>query len=163
VARRRTGEIIRPRTGDEARPAQRRRRATGSTATFVAIDFEAATKAPDSACAVALVRVEDDRLVDQVVRLIRPSSPRFVFTYLHGISWKHVADQPEFGAVWGDLAPLLEGADFLVAHNAPFDRNVMGACCRAAGMNPPKQPWECTVQWARRTWNLRRASLPTVC
>jgi DNA polymerase-3 subunit epsilon len=58
---------------------------------------------------------------------------------------------------------LLDGARQLVAHNASFDRNVLRACCDAAGLETPALPFLCTVQVARRTWSLRPANLPAVC
>lgn len=131
--------------------------------TFVAIDFETADRDADSACAVALVRVERGVIIDRDVRLIRPPRRTFVWTHIHGLSWADVADAPSFGEVWAELVPLLEGADFLAAHNAPFDRRVLRACCAAVGVQPPSLPWLCTVQLARRTWHQRQASLPVVC
>lgn len=67
---------------------------------FAAIDFETADYWPDSACSVALVRVVGDTIVDRNHFLIRPPRRHFVFTYLHGIAWHHVAHQPTFGEVW---------------------------------------------------------------
>jgi DNA polymerase-3 subunit epsilon len=131
--------------------------------TFVAIDFETADPGADSACAVALVRVEGWEVTAKVSRLIRPPRRWIQFSYIHGIEWEHVADQPAFGQVWPELIPLLDGAKNLVAHNAPFDRGVLRACCEAAGLEMPATPFLCTVQLARRTWNLRPANLPAVC
>ena len=53
---------------------------------FVAIDFETADYGPDSACAVAVVRVEGSRIVQRSYFLIRPPRQAFIFSYLHGIS-----------------------------------------------------------------------------
>src|SRR3712207_5454438 len=92
---------------------------------LVAIDFETADPGPDSACALGLVAVEGGRVGAVRYRLIRPPRRRFRFTWLHGIAWEHVADEPGFGAVWAELAPLVAGADYLVAHNAAFDRRVL--------------------------------------
>jgi DNA polymerase III subunit epsilon len=131
--------------------------------TFVALDFETADHGPDSACAVALVRVEEGRLVSRERRLIRPPRRQFVFTGIHGIAWSDVADAPGFGDAWPELRGLLDGAEFIAAHNAAFDRNVLRACCYAAGWGSPAQPWVCTVRLARRTWRLASASLPSVC
>jgi DNA polymerase-3 subunit epsilon len=130
---------------------------------FVAIDFETADYGPDSACAVALVRVAGHRIVERSYQLIRPPRRRFVFTYLHGITWEMVADQPTFGELWPGLTPLLADAGFISAHNASFDRGVLAACCRAAGLKPPRLPFVCTVQLARRTWRLYPTRLPDVC
>ncbi len=130
---------------------------------FVAIDFETADPGPDSACAVGLVRVEDGRIARREARLIRPPRPRFTFTWVHGITWEDVACQPAFGGVWPELAAVLDGADFLAAHNARFDRAVLGACCRSAGLAVPPQPFECTVKLAREVWGIRPTKLSDVC
>ena len=129
----------------------------------MAIDFETADYEPDSACSVGLVRVEDGRIACRESRLIRPPRPRFAFTWLHGIDWEDVACQPPFGEVWPALAPVFEGADFFAAHNAPFDRAVLEACCRSAGLEVPPPPFRCTVKLARRVWGIRPTTLPDVC
>ena len=130
---------------------------------FVALDFETATRARESACAVALVRVARGQIVERTAHLIRPDDPDFEFTYIHGITWDHVADAPVFAEVWNAVQPMLEGVAFLAAHNAPFDRGVLHACCRQAGLTPPALPFRCTVALARRTWQLPSARLPVVC
>ena len=121
---------------------------------FVAIDFETADYSRDSACAVGLARVENHTIVQRAYHLIRPPRRKFVFTYLHGITWEDVAGQPSFGELWPTLAPMLDGVDFLAAHNAAFDRGVLHHCCAGAGLAPPQLPFRCTVDLARRTWNI---------
>lgn len=135
----------------------------GRGATFVAIDFETADHGADSACAVGLVRVEDGRITARACRLIRPPRRSFVFTYIHGIRWVDVAGEPAFRDVWADLLPVLDGADFLAAHNAPFDRMVLEACCDRAGLRPPPLRFECTVRLARAVWGIFPTKLPDVC
>lgn len=130
---------------------------------FVAIDFETADYQPDSACAVAVVRVEGNRIVHRAHFLIRPPRPTFIFSYLHGITWEMVAQEPSFGELWPDLKPLMAGIQFLSAHNAPFDRGVLHACCAAHGVKPPRIPFLCTVKLARQTWRLYPTKLPHVC
>jgi DNA polymerase-3 subunit epsilon len=130
---------------------------------FVAIDFETADHGPDSACAVGLVRVEGLRVVRRESVLLRPPRPHIVFSYIHGITWDMVAAAPAFAEAWPRLASILDGASFLAAHNAPFDRRVLGACCEAAGLAPPELPYVCTVQLSRRRWGLKPNDLPAVC
>jgi len=130
---------------------------------FVAIDFETADAGRDSACAVGLVRVEDGRVVAREHRLIRPPRTTFQFTHVHGITWDDVRDAPPFGVVWPGLLPILEGAEFLAAHHAPFDRSVLAACSAAAGLPPPTLPVRCTVRIARAAWRLFPTRLPDVC
>lgn len=130
---------------------------------FVALDFETADYDRDSACALALVRVEDTRITVRRFHLIRPPRSHFYFSYLHGITWQDVADQPHFGDLWPEITPMLEGAHFLAAHNAPFDQGVLRACCARYRLKPPPLPFLCTVDLARRTWNLFPTKLPNVC
>jgi DNA polymerase III subunit epsilon len=131
--------------------------------TFVALDFETADPMRDSACALALVRVEDGRVTARDVRLLRPPREEFHFTRIHGLTWEMVEKEPAFGEAWPEMAPLLEGADFLAAHNASFDRSVMRACCEGAGLGMPAVPFLCTVRLARRTWGIYPTRLPDVC
>jgi DNA polymerase-3 subunit epsilon len=131
--------------------------------TFVAIDFETADYPPDSACAVGLARVENHAIVARAYHLIRPPRRKFSFTYLHGITWQDVANQPTFGELWPSVTPFLEGVDFLAAHNASFDRSVLHRCCENAGFKPPGIPFRCTVQLARQTWNIYPTKLNNVC
>ncbi len=130
---------------------------------FVAIDFETADTQPDSACAVGLVRVEDGTIVRRELRLIRPPRRAFEFTWVHGITWERVEREATFHEVWADVRGVLRGAEFLAAHNASFDRRVLHACCHAAGLPAPRQPFVCTMVLARRTWGIRPTRLPDVC
>ncbi len=130
---------------------------------FTAIDFETADNGRDSACAVAAVVVADDVIVDRFCELIRPPRQRMLFTHIHGLAWEHVRDSPSFGEIWPGLRKYLICSEFLVAHNAPFDRGVLTACCHAAGVPLPRRRFVCTVQVARRTWDLPRNRLPDVC
>jgi DNA polymerase-3 subunit epsilon len=131
--------------------------------TFVALDFETADYHRDSACALGLVRVENHQIVKRTYSLIKPPRRKFVFTYLHGITWEDVANQPTFGELWPSFSPMLEGIDFLAAHNASFDRSVLHKCCEKAELEPPQIPFRCTVQLARQTWDIYPTKLNHVC
>jgi DNA polymerase-3 subunit epsilon len=130
---------------------------------FVAIDFETATRAPTSACAVGIVRVDGEVIVAREYHLIRPPTREFTFTALHGIGWADVADAAPFSAIWSALRPLLRGVSFIAAHYATFDRLVLRRGCAAAGIPEPHLPFVCTWLLARRLWMLRPAKLGDVC
>lgn len=130
---------------------------------FIALDFETADRGQDSACAIGVVCVEDEQIVHREYHLIRPPRDAFEFTYIHGIYWEDVENELDFGQLWPTLSPLIQKADFIAAHNAPFDRGVLYACCDAHGVSRPEQPFVCTVQMARKAWNLRPTKLPNVC
>jgi len=131
--------------------------------TFVAIDFETADHGRDSACAVGLVRVERRRIVAREYRLIRPPRRAFRFTNIHGLTWKDVAAEPDFGEVWSSFRPLLKGATFFAAHNASFDRAVLRVCCQVAKLRMPTTRFRCTVRLARDVWSIYPTTLSAVC
>jgi DNA polymerase-3 subunit epsilon len=130
---------------------------------FAAIDFETADYGRDSACAVAIVRVEGATIVDRAYYFIRPPRKQFVFSYLHGISWGDVVDAPTFRQLWPSLQKKLAGVEFLAAHNARFDRSVLHTCCDRARVSTPSYTFQCTVRLARAVWHIYPTKLPDVC
>jgi len=132
---------------------------------FVAIDFETADSKRDSACALGIVVVDKGEIVAREYRLIRPPRRKFnpFCVRVHGIYWEDVVNEPLFGELWPELEPLFKDADFIVAHNSAFDKSVLNACCRESGCEAPEQPYLCTVQLSRKTWELTSNKLPSVC
>ena len=130
---------------------------------FAAIDFETADHGRDSACSIGVVVVRDGVIVERVHRLIRPPRTEFLFTYIHGITWRKVERQPVFRDVWRDLTPVIDGVEFLAAHSAKFDRSVLNACCESAGVPAPPTTFVCTVKVARAVWDVFPTTLPAVC
>lgn len=130
---------------------------------FVAVDFETADRGPDSACAVGLVRVVGAEIVERTHFLIRPPRQAFLFSYVHGITWAHVANEPTFADLWPRINAQLRGVDFVAAHNASFDKTVLRACCEQARLPVPQVRFECSMRLARAAWNVRPTRLPDVC
>ena len=130
---------------------------------FLAIDFETADYGPDSACALGLVKVEDANIVERKFFLIKPPRKDFYFSYLHGIQWDDVKDQPTFRGLWPEIKRMMGGVDFLAAHNARFDRGVLRTCCERARVRVPQIEFQCTMLLARRLWNIYPTRLPDVC
>ena len=130
---------------------------------FAALDFETADYGRDSACALSIVIVENDAVIDTWTSLIRPPRRDFFFTYLHGIAWEHVKDKPSFPELWGDIDSKLAGVKFVAAHNASFDRSVLRACCEMAAIEPVNLPFLCTVKAARSIWGFYPTTLADVC
>jgi DNA polymerase-3 subunit epsilon len=130
---------------------------------FVAIDFETASYSRTSACAVGLVHVRGGEIVTEKTLLIRPPQRQFNFTHIHGLTWADVENAPTFAELWNTLGGFIAQGDFLVAHNAPFDRGVLQGCCKSNGLRVPSQPFVCTVQLARKQWGIFPTKLPDVC
>ena len=130
---------------------------------IVALDFETADNGPDSACALAMVAIEDGTISGQISFLIRPPRDTFVYTYIHGITWAHVRNELIFAERIPEIEEFIRNASYLVAHNAPFDRKVLYNCYSVSGHNPPANPFSCTVRLARAAWQIRPTKLPDVC
>jgi DNA polymerase-3 subunit epsilon len=131
--------------------------------TFAAIDFETANYNRDSACAVGIVIVSEGQIVKRLHNLIKPPSSYFTFTHIHGLTWYDVCNAPTFAELWRDINKHLFNVDYLAAHNAPFDRGVMEACCTSYGLKMTPLPFHCTVQIARSRWGIYPTTLPDVC
>ena len=122
-------------------------------ADFTAIDFETASRQPDSACQLGAVVVRNGHVVDRFMWMIRPEPLYFSQSNIriHGITPAQVRDEPTFGEIWSDIHAKL-GDDCLVAHNASFDIRVLLACLRTHGHPVPEMQFTCTRAIARRTW-----------
>ena len=128
-----------------------------------ALDFETSAYSANSACALGLTYIEGDSLGDSFYTLIRPPSSRVLFTEIHGLTWQDLKDAPTFGHIWPTIAQYLTKADFLVAHNAPFDRRVLMASLKAIAVAPLEIPFLCTLKGARKAIKLPSRSLDSLC
>jgi len=124
---------------------------------FVAIDFETANGSPASPCAVGLVKVRGGKIVDGFESLFQPPALHNWFSSgniaVHGITPAMIESAPQYSEV---LTQMLEfvGQDVLIAHNAPFDMGVLRASALAIGESLPALGYSCSLQIARKTYNL---------
>ena len=130
---------------------------------FTAIDFETANSSNASACSVGMVKVRDGEVVDEAYWLIKPPLGYDQFTEwnvrIHGIMAADVAS----ALLWSEQLPDLigfAGEDHLVAHNAGFDMGVIAAASRASFVEVPSFRYLCSLQLARKTYNLDSYRLP---
>lgn len=105
----------------------------------------------------------DARLDGSFYSLIRPPSSRVRFSEIHGLTWPMLKDAPTFAQIWPEIAAFIADADFLAAHNAPFDRKVLYASCEKIGVPAPAAPFLCTLKGARRALGLASHTLNAVC
>lgn len=130
---------------------------------FTAIDFETANNSAASACSVGLVKVRDGRVVDTAYWLIKPPLGYDAFlewnVRIHGIMAADVVD----AMLWSEQLPELTAFaenDHLVAHNAQFDMGVIASASRASFVDSPTYDYLCSLQVARKTYNLDSYKLP---
>lgn len=136
---------------------------------IVAIDFETANYESDSAIALGVSVISGDAVVETKSWLFRPPGSRIFirpdFIDIHGITPDDLEDKPFFDDVWHDeAAAYLQDADWLLAHNARFDRAVLHAVAERYRIDLPRYKWQCTVNISRATWpRLVNHKLSTVC
>lgn len=130
---------------------------------FTAIDFETANSSAASACSVGLVRVRDGKVVERAGWLIQPPPGHDEFlewnTRIHGLTARDVAGAQS----WSEQLPALTafaGDDLMVAHNAGFDMSVLRRACEATGDACPPYDYLCSLQIARKTYELDSYRLP---
>ena len=130
---------------------------------FIAIDFETATRAKDSACAVAVVTVVDLTIISRWQTLICPPVVSHEFERLHGITPAQMKRAPTFEQCWPELRQQLQRAGHVLAHHAAFDQHVLTVCCERIGVRPPPLTFHCTEWMARELLGIEPASLANVC
>lgn len=119
--------------------------------TFAAIDFETATYERSSACAVAIVTIENGIIVDEYYSLIQPPGNYYYYnnSEIHGISSRDTKDIGTFDAYYTEIHNRLLGKT-VVAHNESFDRSVLKSCLSHYGLSSEDllldNNWECTLQ-----------------
>lgn len=131
---------------------------------FCAIDFETANGMRNSACALAMVKVIDSRVVDEFQSLINQSDTWFRpdFIALHGITAEMTVNAPSFAELWPNITSFI-GDIRLAAHNAAFDINVLKRMLEENGIKWSLPEYYCSLAIARSTWpDLRAHSLDVV-
>lgn len=123
---------------------------------FVTIDFETANAYPQSACSVGLAKMDcEGNVLDTYYSLIKP--PRGFDTFfshnieIHGIHPRDVAEAPDFAYIWPEIEYFV-GSCFLVAHNAPFDMNVLRSLIDFYDIEHPDFKYLCSLQISRKIW-----------
>ena len=118
---------------------------------YAAIDFETATSERNSACAVAIINIENGKVVDEFYTLIQPPGNKYQWQTIrvHGIKPEQTKDLLTFDGVWNDISSRLENRT-IVAHNQSFDRSVLKHCMDLYDLKNPNidlhNKWECTLK-----------------
>jgi DNA polymerase III subunit epsilon len=122
---------------------------------FVAIDFETATFAGYSACAVGIVCMNQGIIVDEYYTLIQPPLNEYYYSNnrVHGITPNETENALTFDEVFPEIKKRLLDRK-IIAHNESFDRGVLRKSLEYYEMYEPdlnlQYPWECTVKLYRK-------------
>jgi hypothetical protein len=103
--------------------------------TFAAIDFETADYGRDSACAVAVIRVEGLAIVDRTYYYIRPPRSHLVFSYWHGISWSDVEGWRVSGQLWASTGTCMATGGLAAQNQTRALMVIMAQCYDADALS----------------------------
>lgn len=118
---------------------------------FVAIDFETATAERKSACAVAIITVEEGQIVDAYHQFIQPPNNEYSWrnTQVHGMTSRDTRNSPNFAQILPEIQKRLAGQT-VVAHNESFDRSVLTRTLEHYGHDYASlnlaARWQCTMK-----------------
>ncbi|MBP6066385.1 3'-5' exonuclease [Bacteroides sp.] len=135
--------------------------------TFTAIDFETATGAMESACAVGIVTLTNGVITDEYYSLIQPPENEYWRSniQIHGITPAMTESLPGFHAIYPEVQKRLQGR-LVIAHNEQFDRNVLKRTMRMYGLDYDElllpDRWECTCR-IYRSLGYKPANLSACC
>jgi len=118
--------------------------------TFNAIDFEASTGLRTSACAVAIVRVEQAEIKEVWSTLIKPPNNYYsqMCIDVHGLTPQCTINAQPFHKIYPEIIKRIDGMP-IVAHNARYDKSVFDACRSAMFASDTlnmTEKWYCTYK-----------------
>ena len=120
------------------------------------LDFETANGARGSICAVGCAVLEDGIVTEKREWLVRPhQSMDYVtaFCYnVHNIGYYDLREAPEFPEIWPALAGMLNKAEQVVIHNAPFDLGHLRAALMLYHLPAIRFPYVCSLAVSRKNY-----------
>lgn len=133
---------------------------------FVAIDFETAVS--HHICAVGIVTVENNIIVEEFYSLIRPPSNQYNWhnTKVHGITAKDTQSSPTFIEIYPQIRKRLTNK-LIVAHNESFDRRVLQKTMADNNLDYSElkiaEKWQCTMRLCRTNDKYPSGKLAECC
>lgn len=118
---------------------------------FIAMDYETANRQRASACSVAIVVVEQNKITDSFYTLIDPETHfEAQNIQVHGITPAMVQNAPTFPAVWPHIQHFFTPAGIVTAHNSPFDVSVLKHSLERYALTVPHYQVIDTVKTSRQ-------------
>jgi len=119
---------------------------------FIAIDFEIANRNYNSACSLGMVFVQDNKIVDQKYFLIKPPTDEMdpSMSDIHRLTRNELNNAPTFDKVWNEISHFFHKDNYIIAHNARFDMNVLKNCLITYNFKIPNFNYICNIPISTR-------------
>ena len=116
---------------------------------YFVIDVETPNQYNDSICAVGMQTIDDGIVTNEDYSLVNPETFFLPFNIsIHGITEDMVRFSPSFPKIWSIIKEMA-GDRVFVAHNAPFDINVLIKCINKYSLEPYEFHYLDTVRIGR--------------
>lgn len=114
---------------------------------FTAIDIETAIGKRWSICQIGIVRVENSRITDKILKYVQPPNNEYSEwnIRIHGIEPNDTLNSPIFPEIWDDIKHLIEN-ELIVAHNADFDIDCLYKTLEYYNIPIPNLQYDCTFK-----------------
>lgn len=111
---------------------------------YFVIDFETANSKRDSACALGIVEVKDNEIINEWDYLIDPEDHFDPFnTFIHGITKDMIKGKPTLKELWPEINSIISDK-IVIAHNAAFDISVLRWSLKKYNIDFPNFTYSCT-------------------
>jgi DNA polymerase III epsilon subunit-like protein len=119
---------------------------------YIAIDFETANNNRTSACAMGVVFVKNDKLVNSETYMIKPvAGTKFLQRHvgLHGITLNDVRFAPDFKELWESTLKHFMNKNIVFLHNASMDASILSQLVDYYGIEDANVKYACTMRIAK--------------
>ena len=117
---------------------------------YIILDLENPNTRGNSICAIAIIVVKDNKIIEEKYTLINPED-RFdaINSQITGIYPNQVVDAPTLKKYWMEIKELLE-SNVIIGHNITYDLGVLFKALSRYGIPVPKFRYCCTLALSRK-------------
>ena len=129
---------------------------------YVVFDLETPNESNTSISSVALLIVENNKVIKSISQLINPESHFDPYNIkLTGITPEDVENSPTFKQYWPEISDYLT-SNIVVGHNIQFDLRTVSRVLNHYDMEIPEFDYCCTLLLSRKHFNLNSYKLTNV-
>ncbi len=117
---------------------------------YVLLDLENPNTRGNSICAIAVVLMENDEVVEKKYTLINPED-RFdpINARITGIDASQVQNAPTLKEYWSEIKELLSG-NVIVSHNVTYDLTVLSRALQRYDLEVENYRYSCTLELSKK-------------
>ena len=117
---------------------------------YILLDLENPNTRGNSICAIAVVLMENDKVVEKKYTLINPED-RFdpINARITGIDASQVQNAPTLKEYWNEIKELLS-ENVVIGHNVTYDLAVLSRALQRYDLEVKKYRYSCTLELSKK-------------